>query len=295
MTSYASKLTDNRLRKLLHTKFGQPQIIRNPKTVHVSMLTDTKWGGKEYCPRESALSYLNDANYGTRWIGTAERLTYDMGWFAQAEVTRRLMAHLIGEWHCLVCDNAWRGEYQVCACGNEQPAYQELHFRSPLTGVMGSIDLCANVGFPKPVIIEVKSMATDEFKKLVMPMLEHRLRVIGYLQLLREAATTDAWIADTIELDFGYVLYISKGMGKYFKNKEGGVNDRFSPFQEYMVEAKGNPLKDVEEMYERAAIYWVWRNADQPEQIPPRIFNCPQSECKRAARCPVREECWHGK
>ncbi len=292
MSLYSAKLSDNRLRKLLHSKFGQPQVTRNPKTVHVSMLTDGDWGGKEYCARESALAYSTGLEYGTRWIGTAERLTYDVGWFLQHEVTRRLIAHLLGEWHCQVCDAQWRGKYAPCECGNPDPRYGEMHFRSIKSGVMGSIDMCLDLGFPKAVIVEVKSMEKEKFNGLAMPTLEHRRRVIGYLRLLRECSETDPWIKNNIELEFGYVLYISKGLGKYFKYREGGVKDKYSPFQEFLVKAEGGAKSEIDEMFERASMYWAWRNADQSEQIPPRIYNCPNSECKRAIKCRMRKECW---
>lgn len=298
MSYSEEKLSNNRLRKLLHKQFSGKAQRRSHKVVHVSMLTDRTMT-KEYCPRESALCYQHDIGPGDEWISTAMRVTYDMGWFLQDAVTRRVHKYAIGDWHCPICENHWRGVgYKNCPCG-AIPTYQEMHFRSKVSGVTGSIDLALDLGHEKAVIVEIKSLEKDAFKKLSMPTIEHRLRVIGYLQLLKECAILDPWIEKNLELDFGYVLYVSKGFGKYFAKKEGGVNEQYSPFQEYLVKAEGNPLKDVLEKYDRAAQYWIWRTGlgtyDNSTQIlPDRIFNCGAKDCKRALACPAKEQCWAG-
>lgn len=260
------------------------------------MLTDQTLE-KEYCPRESALCYGHDLDPGWRWINTATRLTFDMGWFLQHSVTENLLKYAVGDWHCKVCDKTWRGGAGLCSCG-AAPTYQEMHFRSPISGVTGSLDLVLHLGHTKPVIIEIKSLEKDAFKELAMPTIDHRLRVVGYLHLLRECAETDLWISENIELEFGYVLYVSKGFGKYFPKKEGGVNEKFSPFQEYAIKAEGNPLNTVKEKFDRALEYWKWRGDAgehlEGKPLPARIFNCGHKECKRANKCPAQAKCWEG-
>lgn len=297
MSYSEEKLAGNRLRKLLHKQFSEKEQRRSHKTVHVSMLTDRVMT-KEYCPRESALCYQHDIDPGITYISTAMRITYDMGWFLQEAITKRVLKYAVGDWHCPVCDNHWRGTgYKGCPCGSV-PIYQEMHFRSPVSGVVGGIDLCLDLGHDKPVIVEIKSLEKDAFKELAMPTIEHRMRVIGYLQLLKECGMIDPWISQNIELDFGYVLYVSKGFGKYFKNKEGGVPEKYSPFQEYLIKPEGNPLKDVLIKFDRAAQYWVWRGGPggepTPHMMPARIPNCNAKDCKRAKACPAVKQCWEG-
>lgn len=291
-------ITDNRLRKLLHTKFGGPDQTRSPKVVHVSMLTDATWQ-REYCPRESALAYLHAIEGQVRWISTAERLTYDVGNFYHDIVVRKLTAEAIGDWECSRCGWEKRGTYQDCENCKFSMTYKEMFFRSPITGVVGSIDLVLNLGFSKAVIVEIKSVEKDKFRELALPMAEHRQRVLGYLQLLREVSETNEWVKENISLNFGYVLYVSKGLGHYFKKKGmGGIKERYSPFQEFVVRPNGGAQKHVDEMFARAKSYWKWRaQMDMPlakkgAKLPARIKNCSNSQCKRAIKCNARKECW---
>ncbi len=283
---------DLRLRKLLHSKYAHPEPRRNPKTVHVSMLTKGS-GVHEYCPRESAIAWRDALDDKPGWITTAERLTYDTGHFLQRSITEHLHAHLLGDWGCSVCGSMRRGWYELCRCG-AVPVYHELYFRSPISGVMGSLDLVIDLNFGKGIPVEVKTIEKDEFKKLPAPKIEHRYQLLSYLRLLREVGEVDPWVKGEIETGFGYVLYICKGFGHYFPKKDGGVGERYSPFSEFPVTYEGNPAKDVDEMYNRAASYWAYRNADQsePGPLPPRIFNCTNSQCKRAEHCVARGTCW---
>lgn len=296
MSLSETKLTDNRLRKLLHTKFGHRDEARNPKTVHVSMLTDHR-ATHEYCPRESALSYLHALPSQDRWIATSERLTYDIGSFVHDHLVRKMTAHLVGDWYCPNCENEWRGEFSRCRNCKYIPIYREMFFRSPTYGVIGSVDMCLDLGFKnkKAIIVEMKSIEKDAFLKLVMPTAEHRQRVLGYLHLLKDAAKEDKWIKKNIELKFGYVLYISKGYGHYFKNKgSGGVNEKYSPFQEFICRPKDGAQQHVEEMFLRAGEYWDWKNEDQSGALPNRIKNCSGLKSKRALKCIACKECWDG-
>lgn len=295
MASYKGNPNDYRLRQLLHSRFKRTDDRRNPSTVHVSMLTD-QTSSREYCPRESALSYKNDLDAGSSWISTAMAMTFDIGNFVHNNIVQHLLPFALGEWLCPDCLRHWRGEYRKCKCGSE-PEYTELFFRSPVSGVVGSLDMVVDLNFPKHVIVEMKTLEKDKFRELGMPINEHRQRVLGYLKLLREANEVDPWIGENIMLDVGYVLYISKGMGHYFKKKGmGGVTERYSPFQEFPVYVEDNGAWDhVEEMFQRASVYWDWKKAPFENALPNRIFNCNQSECKRAENCVARKVCWNGK
>jgi hypothetical protein len=267
---------------------------RNPKTVHVSMLTD-KTATREYCPRESALAYRHDLESGDFWISTSMALTFDIGTFVHGRVVHSLRAFALGDWDCPGC-NFWRGEYQKCSKCGAEPEYHELFWRSPISGVIGSLDMVVDLEYPKHVIVEIKTLEKDKFKELKMPLSEHRQRVLGYLKLLREANEVDPWIGENIMLDVGYVLYASKGMGHYFQKKGmGGVTERYSPFQEFPVYVENNGAWDiVEEMFARAKDYWAWKNEETGAVLPSRILNCTHDKCKRAETCTATKECWNG-
>jgi len=258
------------------------------------MLTDHR-ATHEYCPRESALSYTHAKEGAFRWISTSERLTYDIGNYLHHQIVVKLTASAVGDWECRECQNITRGKYMDCPKCGGHPRYQEMFFRSPVNGVIGSLDLVVDLDLPKNVIIEIKSVEKDKFKEMALPQAEHRQRVLGYLELLRHVAPTDAWVEENICLDYGFVLYISKGYGHYFKKKGmGGINERYSPFQEFVVRPEGGAQDHVEDTFKRAGMYWAWKNADQPEQLPPRITACNHLKCKRATKCIVAKECWNG-
>jgi hypothetical protein len=252
------------------------------------MLTD-QTTRPEYCPRESALCWDKDLNAGTAWIPTSLRMTFQTGHALQELATKALLPDLYGDWHCHRCERERRGYLQGC-CGMI-PEYREMFFRSPSTGVVGSVDMCVKMpGHDKPVLIEVKSIEKDKFKDLFQPLIEHRLRMIGYLTLVQEIADAGVKSAQEIETGFGLVLYIAKGFGIHKPQFEDPkINDRFSPFKEYEITRDGNPKEIVDEMFDRARSYWQFRKGGP---LPERIKSCNDKHCKRAEKCAARDECY---
>lgn len=263
------------------------------------MLTDIRQT-HEYCGRESALIWRDNVEPESRYIPVSERLTYDVGNFLQERVTKALHPEAFGDWECPWCDSHWRGDYHLCTrCGHE-PRYVEMHFRSPKSGVIGSIDLALRIppANGKAVICEIKTIEKDAFGKLAMAMIEHRQRACGYLKLLNECVEDQPWIEQALVLDWALILYICKGFGHYVKGKgNGGVNETYTPFQEFVIHYEGGAAEHVDEVYDRATAYWNWRanfatNLDAP--LPPRCPSCTHKSAKRAGHCTVADACWKG-
>jgi hypothetical protein len=188
-----------------------------------------------------------------------------------------------GRWVCLACGErtsipSLPPKHECPSCHRKNWKYDELRFTTPY-GLSGSLDLFLRLG-NKVVPVEIKSVAKDEYAKLVAPYAEHRIRSSLYLRIVEDSGYKT--LGTNLDLSRMAVLYISKAYGTK-EPKEGCV----TPFKEFWVsrDEEGNAyyLKKVMQVHE-------FKNGGA---VPKGV--CANSFCGRAKECSVIAECWGGK
>lgn len=271
----------------LHRKMAVWEKARSHKRVHASDLTKPEG----FCPRQYALLDVTKKKRKDQFIGTSLQHTFQTGRSLQQDLNERWAEDMaVGIWKCLYCgkEHGFCKRPATCAkCG--APArclqYEEENFFHP-SGYSGSIDQLTDLGEPKLRVTEVKTMKADEFKTLLAPLAEHRLRTNLYL---RTVAESDHPFKSRINTQEGLILYICKGFG--FKAdwvKDKGLKDSpFSPFKEFWVERDDEATAKY---LGKAEVLRDYRTAGAG--IP--SGSCNNSFCGRAKSCPVRQDCWSG-
>lgn len=276
----ANKAKAPKLVDLLNERLSHYEAGRSYAKIHASMLTSED---KKFCPREAALCDLLDIKPKDRFIPAALRATFDVGWATHHLVTDKWLTDIaIGEWRCVRCHTVHafgQRPYRCKSCQTKVLEYVEPVFTSKTYGYTGSIDVLLDLGQPKLVPCEIKSMDKDQFATLAAPLAEHRLRSVLYLQLIRDANEP---IAQHIDGDEFRILYVSKGYGK--KTKEAGT---ITPFKEYTVDRKGGLIDKYLSLAKSVKRYHD--EGVMPEGI------CPNSFHKRVKKCSCPKECWAGK
>ena len=270
----------------LHERLrGAQEQRKGGDILHASTITDDKG----FCAREfSLLSFLKVAP-GSEKISTSLQFTFDMGNAVQEIVTRHLIDLLWGIWkcnHCYATHHEMSLRPDECEqCGSGQLIYHEPRFTSSVTGISGGVDLVIKFpGHDKMRCIELKTMEKDGFKKLLAPIAKHRLRSNLYLRIISESDYAD--IIDTTESS---ILYCDKGFGC----KDDGTLDKYgvyeptSPFKEYIIKRDDKGLAKVLIQVEPLKAF------REKGVMPQRI--CSSLQDKRAAKCPVKGECFSGK
>lgn len=248
----------------------------------------------EFCPREHAFMDMGHAKKRGSFVGTSLRMTFNHGHFMEDSIRNDYLRDIaVGNWTCGVCGKdfplfgkAPKVKCEHCGWGH-QWKYKEPRFHDPETAVSGGIDLLMDVGSQKLMVLEVKTMAPDDFKKLIAPLAEHKARTTLYLKLI---AKDPSGIAQRVNTDEARILYAAKSFG--FKDetlKLAGIKDApFSPFKEFTVTKSATinatPLN-------KAKVLKIWR--DNEKGMPCGI--CPNAFTKRAQHCPAGTACWSGK
>lgn len=248
----------------------------------------------EFCPREHAFMDLALAKKKDAFVGTALRMTFGHGHFMEDSIRNEYLRDIaVGNWECHVCghEHPTFGKAPTVKCPScgwpSKWKYKEPRFKDPYTDVSGGIDLLLDVGQPKLLLIEIKTMSPDEFKSLAAPLAEHKARTSLYLQL---AASDPSEISKRINTQEARVLYATKSFG--FKDetlKAAGIKDAgFSPFKEFTLTRQDSlnttPLN-------KARTLKVWRGDKQG--MPCGI--CQNGFTKRAQSCSAAAPCWSGK
>ena len=282
---------------LLHSHLHGREPHRGSKTIHASALT------KEdptaiFCPREVALSDLTKKKQTDGWISTSEQVTFGIGHALQALVVGWFadMNRAIGHWRCLACNHLHEFQNRPIKCDHRDPGAgicgcrafeaEEVRFTSALNGASCGIDMLFNNGSPKLRIAEIKTMAPDEFKKLMAPLAEHRIRTALYLRIVEESNT---YWKKRIDTSCAEVLYVSKG-GYGVQDlglKKWGLPETFSPFKHFIIK---RDHKSVDEHAEQARKVFAFRNGTEP--IPVGICEIPM--LKRAQACGMVKACFSG-
>lgn len=289
------KKNDKSLKYLLHKKLGHYEEARPHKIIHASELTKP-----DFCAREFCLSDLTGKKQTGQYIITSLQVTFDLGCALQDMLNQNWgVDWCIGTWKCKHCGKIYpfQKRPKVCIsefsfgdetypCEHKEFEYIEERFIHPKYNFSGSVDfIFAPTPNPPFKLIEVKTIVKDDFKKLVAPLAEHRLRTTLYLELARYDKKRSKFLND----DEASILYICKGYGvKDNSLVDMGIKDGgFSPFKEFTIKRN---FELVAPIIEKARQVWDFNNNGGP--LPERI--CPTSFCKRAKYCNLRKACWTG-
>lgn len=277
------------IKNLIHSSVAGWEKARFDGVVHASDL------GKEleFCPREWALQIVHGIKPKDQFVGTALRMTFAHGRNVERDLRNEWLAgYVVGYWKCRTCGHnhptfGKHPKVKCPKCAYTFWEYAETSFKSPHTGVSGSLDIIVDVGLPKHRIVEVKTMDKDQFKDLKAPLAEHKARTSLYMRLAHESHLDEA---DSINTNQAHILYVSKSFG--FQDKtlaEAGIKDApFSPFKEFMVERDDSLTDNV---LNRARVVHLFRQ-DQNIGMPCGV--CVNGLEKRAQHCSAVKYCWNG-
>jgi hypothetical protein len=289
--SFAKKMKDmvptKSLKWMLHNHLSGYEDARPLSRVHASELTKPEG----FCPRFYALHDVRKAKPKDRWLSTSEAVTFDMGrklqdsivhWFAD-------MGKAIGHWKCQACGRVHEfckrpDKCTNCFCKGFNP--EEVRFLSAANGASCGIDMLVNRDEPKLTPVEIKTMDKEQFKGLVAPLAEHRVRTSLYLRIIEESAHN--W-SNLVNMKKAIILYTTKGgYGCADPDpKKWGLSDQFSPFKEFEVTRDDSKTDDYAM---RAKVVKDFRagNIGMPCGI------CPTALVKRAVYCPMKGPCFSG-
>lgn len=281
------------IKALIHNELAGVEEPRPHFPLRASMLMKPS---HEFCPREHALLDLKAGELKGSFVGTALQVTYDHGKDSERRIRNLyLRKHVVGQWNCRVCKyqtptmtKAPKMKCPKCGYGHQWD-YHEPRFEDKHTGISGGIDVLVDVGRPKLRLVELKTMAPDDFKALAAPLAEHRFRTTLYLHLVDKSDTLFSGQVDTEEAN---ILYVCKAFGTQDKTlKELGVKSDmpFSPYKEFIV--KPNPVI-LQTSLNKSRALKVWR--DYPEVGMPAGV-CANALTKRAKSCSTCAACWSGK
>lgn len=287
---FAKKMKDfmpgRSLLYLLHDHLSGYEKARSLKTIHASELTRPEG----FCPRFYALADVTKIKPKEQWVSTADSITYELGRYIQDSVVHKFadMGRAVGHWKCLSCNHLHEFQkrpVKCVTCGSRVFKPEEVRFVSAVTGASCGVDMLVDVGDPLLLPTEVKSMRKEEFKDLVAPLAEHRLRTNLYLRIIAES--DHPW-SNMVQTGRGTVLYVCKGgYVAHPELKKWGLSDRFSPFKEY--EIKRDDTK-TQEQAKRARVVQDFRGGKigMPAGI------CSTALVKRAQSCPLCKVCFSG-
>jgi len=275
----------------LHKRIAGWEDPRPHFPLRASDLLSTKG---EFCPREHAFMDMGVAAKKGSFVGTSLRMTFNHGSFMERQIRDVYLRDIVvGEWECGICKHthptfgkAPKIKCPSCGWGHKWE-YKEPRFADEESGVSGGIDMLLDIGQPKLLITEIKTMTPEDFKTLAAPLVEHKLRTSLYLKL----AESSTWAAsDRVNTKESKILYVTKSFG--FKDetlKAAGIKDAaFSPFKEFTI-ARNDAM--LATSMSKAKVLNVWRQTKQG--MPVGV--CSNGLCKRAQGCPAVGPCFSGK
>lgn len=278
----------------LHQYLSSVEEPRSLKNIHASSVTKQD-EVSEFCPRYYSLYAANPLHFKKKikseHLDTSLNVTYEIGRRLQISVVNwfAAMGVAYGHWRCLMCNQLHSNQVRPikCPCGCSVFTPEEMRFTSQYSGISGGVDLVLKLGKPKLTPIEIKTIDKDQFKDLVMPLAEHRLRTNLYLRLIAES--TDPW-ASMVDTTEAKILYVSKG-GYGCKQNETlktlGLGETFSPFKEYTI-ARQDEDTQVDSDKARTAHLYRLGEAGMPVGI------CKTALSKRAKNCGFCKDCFSG-
>lgn len=275
----------------LHARLAGWRPGRSPALVHASEITR---GEPAYCIRAAALLDLEPQPPAGEHLSTSQALTFAIGRLVQDQVIHWLSdaAVAVSDWRCLACGARSRRcarppRCAHCACSAFEP--EEIRLESATSGISGGFDVLFRASDGRLRIVEIKTIESEAFKRLVAPLAEHRLRTNLYLRIAAEAG--DPWTAG-LDLATASILYVSKG--GWGTRDPTLAHERFSPFKEFLV-ARDDAATQV--LHERAVRLKRFRSrvaaGDREAGVPQGI--CTTRFARRAAMCRMAVLCFSGK
>lgn len=286
VSTHPAAAEPNSLRYKLHKQIRNTKPGRDLKNLHASDMT------KGFCPRERQIINLKEMGPKDEWNQASLQMVYDLG-----NAVERIVIHhaseaclAYGDWRCDQCNriHAWCERPTRCNdCDCARLSYHGRRFYSAASGISCGIDLLVRGFGPKLRVVEIKSVQKDDFRKLVAPLAEHKIRTNLYMRIVSESGDPDAQLIDTEQ---AFVMYVDKGGygildGEVAKWKLG---DRgYSPFKEFVVKRDD---AQTDGMCERAATY---RKAIFDKVICAGI--CVGPTDAPAKSCRVAQDCFSNK
>ena len=275
------------IKDMLHARVGGSEPARGQHTIHASDLTkETNHWGVGYCPREVRLrEVVEDApKRPPQFLPVATAVTFNEGRDKQKRLNEDwLIDVMYGDWTCVACGEQRKEckvpKHLVSSTHRHVWQYDEWRVIDYISKTSGGIDAIVDVGKKKLLIIECKIMKADDFKALVAPLSEHRVRTRLYL---RQIAGSRQKFAKKIETDYGIILYIMRGHG--CKQDDGKI----SPFKEFVVE------RDDSEVQHYLGMAHALTLSRQDDKIYPAGV-CANQMDSRATKCPLAKTCFSTK
>ncbi|QNJ59204.1 rubredoxin-type fold protein [Vibrio phage vB_ValS_PJ32] len=242
----------------------------------------------EFCPRERALLIATKAEKNTRYISTETRTYFDVGECYHDLVREKWGANVsFGNWLCLACLHVAEASYkpdECPKCSSKYLRYEELRVKSADTSISCGIDWQVfHHKLDQAIPYEIKSINADEFKKLVAPHAEHRIRTKLYLHSI--ANPTKPEKVNHLRTDVAGIIYVSKGApdeGEYLGGS--GFKEKKTPFKEYMIQRDDAEIEDY--LNKGRQLKRFLEGGPLPEKI------CKASSEKRAEACRMCAQCW---
>jgi hypothetical protein len=288
--SFAKKARDlvptKSLKFMLHSHLSGPEPARPITNIHASSLTKPEG----FCPRYYALHDVLKAKPKDEWLDAASVITFDMGNDLQDNIVHKFadMGRAIGHWKCLSCEKVQEFCHRPSACPHcycKAFKPEEVRFISDKTGASCGVDMLLKVGAEKLLPVELKTMGKDQFKDLLAPLAEHRLRTNLYLRIIAESV--QPW-ASLVGTQVAKVFYVCKG--GYVADpelKKWGLTDSYSPFKEFEVKRSDDATNDVSRR-SRAVKQFRAGEVGMPCGI------CSTALAKRAQYCSMKKPCFSG-
>ncbi len=278
------------LRYRLHKSLAGHRNGRSLLNLHASDMTKDV----PFCARQRLLQRLLKLDPAPEFLSAPLAMVFGFGRMIERHV-QEVAADAgiaVGDWFCPFCGNQHSMQLRPRKCHkccHGDLEYRERRFVSQVSGVSCGLDLLVTGLGPKFKIVEIKTMQKEDFKKLVAPLAEHRLRTNLYMRIVAESNDEDRAQIDTTE---AVVLYVEKG-GFGAKDEEvlkwklgdGG----FSPFREYVVKRD-----DVETtaILSHSAGPIAYRKAMEEKTVPSGC--CVHQHTAQAKGCPVVAQCFSG-
>lgn len=284
---HKTKTEGKDLRQMLHQYLSGYQDGRDIKTLHVSEVTKDS---PIFCARRKAIMVHTGQSNPDEFLSTSLAVTFGMGRDLESNVQQWFgdMKRAVGHWKCLFCKTTHRYQKrpQVCSgCKGSLFKYVEVRAQSSIAFASAGLDLLLDKELPNGKLryVEIKTIDKEEFKKLVMPLAEHRARTRLALRLIAESDDPFLQQVDTEQAD---ILYVSKGgFGCACPEITGYPfpDAQFSPFKPFAVTRDDAA---TEQYYQRAVAYAEYLKTGK---LPPRICNTTFDDnakgCKQMIPC----------
>lgn len=275
----AKPVSTTSLVDILHKKLTTVVPARSTKNIHASSVTREDI---QFCPRQYILMDITGTKPKGESLTPSLQATFDYGRFLESKIQNDWLGDIsVGDWKCECCGETrtfCKKPQDICSNGHTHLwRYKELRVKSPTCGISCGIDCLLDLGAKKLTLLEIKTMAADQWKQLRAPKTEHRIRTSLYLRVVSETA-----LSEHVFTDEAKIVYVCKGYG-------GKHKGRMTFIKEYVIKRTDS---DTDFYYNQSQLVYDYRQG-KTTIIPDGI--CNVSFCGRAQSCPVVKECFSGR